>query len=131
MKSKTISLTIITMVLMFTVLATAEEKAIKGRLVELNSSDNSVVVEMEGKKGATEKVYMKFKVAKDARWHICLEPQCVITKGTEGFRVVNEYAQFEAYGLPHKSYDITLTQSGQEVTTLDVEIVPGKHKENK
>lgn len=123
----TISLSMIAIIVMFAISAVAQEKEIKGRLVDMNSTDSSITIEIKGKKDA-EKRYVKYKLAKDVKWHICLEKECVYPKGVEGFRIVNEYAQFEAYGLPRKSYGITLNQTGNEVTSLQVEIVPGKHK---
>lgn len=104
----------------------AEKKEIKGQLVSLNSRDSSMTVEVEAK---GEKKYVDVKIASDANWHICLAERCAETKGVDGFKKVNEYAGFEAYGIPHKSYKVTLSQSGDVVTSVKVEIAPGKHKD--
>lgn len=104
----------------------AGKKEITGHLVSLNSRDNSMTVEVEEKgKG---KMYLDVKIATDAKWHICLAEKCVETKGTDGYKKVNEYAGFEAYGIPHKSYKVSLEQAENEVTSVHVEVAPGKHK---
>lgn len=123
-----LSLAIIAVLAMFAISATAQEMVTKGRLVDTDSGNSSITVELKDKKGA-EKQYVKYKLAKDVKWHICLEKECVYPKGVEGFRIINDYAQFEAYGLPHKSYGVIIEeQEGNEVTSLQVEIVAGKHK---
>lgn len=119
-----VSLIAIAVVIAASVFA-VETKEVVGQLVSLNSQDRSMTVEVETKGAVKE--FINFKIASDARWHICLADRCVITKGVEGFRIVNEYANFEAYGIPHKSYRVTLTQTGDTVSSVDVEIVPGRH----
>src|SRR3990172_5484255 len=124
----TMSLSIIAIIVMFAISAVAQEKEIKGRLVDMNSTDSSITIEIKDKKDA-EKRYVKYKLAKNVKWHICLEKECVYPKGVEGFRIINDYAQFEAYGLPRKSYNVIIEeQKNNEVTSLQVEIVAGKHK---
>ena len=121
-------LAIIAVLAMFAISATAQEMVTKGRLIDMDSSGSTIIVETKAKKG-DEKQYVKYKLAKDVKWHICLEKECVYPKGVEGFRIINDYAQFEAYGLPRKSYNVIIEeQKNNEVTSLQVEIVAGKHK---
>lgn len=40
-----------------------------------------------------------------------------------GFRTVNEYAEYGAYGMPHKTYDVTLNVKDKVATELEVQIV--------
>ena len=98
------------------------EKNMHGRLVDVNSSKGTITVNMKGK-------LMKYKVADDAHWHICLKDSCAEVKGAEGFKIIDQYAQFEEYGLPLKSYAVAFyKEKGKPVSDLQVEIVPGKHK---
>lgn len=105
--------------------AAAQAEKLNGKLVELSSVDNSVTVQMEG--APPEKMFATYKVAEDARWHVCLEDTCVIRKGVEGFKTVNEYAEYGAYGIPHKTYDVTLNVKDKVATELEVQIVPKVH----
>ena len=105
--------------------AAAQAEKLNGKLVELSSVDNSVTVQLEG--ALPEKMFATYKVAGDARWHICLEDTCVIRKGIEGFKTVNEYAEYGAYGIPHKTYDVTLNVKDKVATELEVQIVPKVH----
>lgn len=105
--------------------AAAQAEKLNGKHVELSSVDNSVTVQLEG--APPEKMFATYKVAEDARWHVCLEDTCVIRKGVEGFKTVNEYAEYGAYGIPHKTYDVTLNVKDKVATELEVQIVPKVH----
>lgn len=105
--------------------AAAQAETLGGKLVELSSVDSTVTVQLEG--APPGKLFTTYKVAKDARWHICLEDSCVIRKGAEGFKTVNEYAEYGAYGIPHKTYDMTLKVKDKVATELEVQIVPKVH----
>ena len=105
--------------------AAARADVLKGKLVELSSVDNMIKIQLEG--ASPEKAFATYKVAKDARWHVCLEDTCVVRKGVEGFRTVNEYAEFGAYGIPRRSYDVTLNVTGDVATQLEVQIVAKVH----
>lgn len=103
----------------------AQAETLGGKLVELSSVDSTVTVQLDG--APQEKLFTTYKVANDARWHICLTDTCVIKKGVEGFRTVNEYAEYGAYGIPHKTYDVTLKVKDKVATELEVQIVPKVH----
>lgn len=114
------------LVIFIQVFATAAEaETLKGKLVELSSVENSVTLQLE--QAPPAKNLVSYKVAKDARWHICLQDSCIIKKGVEGFSAVNEYAEYGAYGIPHKSYDVTLNLKDNVATGLEVQIVPKVH----
>lgn len=80
-----------------------------------------------GEGAFAEKRTVTYKVADDARWHICLKEKCIDEKGVAGFRTVNEYAQFGDYGIPHKSYSILLDITGDTATALEVQIITKIH----
>ena len=103
----------------------AQAETLNGKLVELSSVDNSVTVQLEG--APPEMMFATYKVAGDARWHICLQDTCIIRKGVEGFKTVNEYAEYGAYGIPHKTYDVTLNVKDKVATELEVQIVSKVH----
>jgi len=105
--------------------AAALAEVLTGRLIELSSVDSSITVELEG--ASPEKRFATYKVGADARWHICLTDRCINQRGVEGFKTVNEYAGFEAYGIPHQSYGVTLNVKDKEVKELEVQIVPRVH----
>ena len=57
----------------------AQAETLGGKLVELSSVDSTVTVQLEG--APPEKLFTTYKVANDARWHICLKDTCIIKKG--------------------------------------------------
>lgn len=103
----------------------ADAKVVKGSLVELSSVDSWITLEVEAPSGG--KQYVTYKVAKDARWHICLVKNCINKKGVEGFRTVNEYARYAEYGIPHRSYHVTVEAEGDTVNALEVQIIEKVH----
>lgn len=105
---------------------TAYAEVIKGRLVELSSVSKSITIAMEG--GPHDKKIVNYKVDDNAMWHICLKEKCIKRKGIEGYRTVNEYAQFADYGIPHDTYGIKLDVAGDKATELEVQIIPNKHE---
>lgn len=105
--------------------ATAQAETVHGKLIELSSVDSSVTVQLKG--APPEKSFATYKVAGNARWHVCLNDTCVIRKGVEGFKTVNEYAEFGAYGIPHKTYDVTLNVKDSVATEVEVQLVPKVH----
>lgn len=105
--------------------AATQAETLNGKLVELSSVDSTVTIQLEG--APPEKMFATYKVAGDARWHVCLQETCVIRKGAEGFRTVNEYAEYGAYGIPHKTYDVTLNVKDKVATELEVQIVSKVH----
>lgn len=100
--------------------AAAQAETLKGKLVELSSVDDRVTLRLEG---ADTRV-ASAQVSDDARWHICLKESCVIRKGVEGFRTVNEYAQYGAYGISRQAYGVTLKIRNKVATALEVQLVP-------
>lgn len=104
--------------------AAARADVLKGKLVELSSVDNMIKIQPAG---APPEKAAAYKVASDARWHICLQDACLVRKGVEGFRTINEYAEFGAYGIPLKSYDVTLDVAGDVAKALEVQIVTKVH----
>lgn len=118
-----ISVAAIVAMQVFSVAARAD--ALTGKLVDLSSVDSTVTVQLEG--APVEKRFVTYKVAEGARWHICLEDSCVIKKGVDGFKTVNEYAEFGAYGIPRRTYDVTLNVKDKVATELEVQIVPKVH----
>jgi hypothetical protein len=103
----------------------AQAETLNGKLIELSSVDSSVTVQLKGT--SPEMMAATYKVAGDARWHICLKDTCVVRKGVEGFKTVNEYAEFGAYGIPHKTYDVMLNVKDKVATELEVQIVSKLH----
>lgn len=101
----------------------ADVKEIKGQLASLDSQKNSVTVQTEvlGLSGP-EKKDVSFNLLDNAKWTICLSGQCAEKTGVEGFRMVNEYATFEAYGINAKGCSVTLQQSGDAITGVRVNL---------
>lgn len=101
----------------------SEAREIKGQFVSGDSQQSSIVVSVEvlGLAGP-EKKAANFNLANDAKWTVCLNGQCAEKTGVEGFRLVNEYATFEAYGITPKGCNTTLHQSGDVITGIDVNI---------
>lgn len=104
--------------------AAVQADVLKGKLVELSSVDSMIKIQPAG---APPEKAASYKVAGDARWHICLQDACLVRKGVEGFRTVNEYAEFGAYGIPLRSYDVTLDVTGGVAKALEVQIVTKVH----
>lgn len=105
--------------------ATVQAETLKGKLVELSSVENRITLQLEGV--APEKSIVSYHVSGDARWHICLKDSCIVRKGIEGFSTVNEYAEYGAYGIPHRTYDVAVDLKGNVATALEVQIVPKVH----
>lgn len=103
----------------------AEQNA-EGTLVDYNSTDRRVLIETT--KGDASQ-YWRFRVADDARWHICLKDKCLQTTGADGFQKLESYAEYEPYGLPSRGYNVVYDRKGETITRIDVEIAPGRHKE--
>lgn len=122
---RSLSLTTFLLTVFLAASAIAAEKEVMGMLLDINPGNHTITVGITDK---GQEKRMKYKVKSDAKWHICLKDKCEETTGDNGFRVVEEYAQFEAYGLPLKSYKVSFIPTGEEVSSLHVEIVPGKHK---
>lgn len=113
-----------------------KNKEITGQLISFDSRNNSMIVEVadDGRKKQ-----LTYKIAGDANWHLCIAEQCVDTKGDDGFQKLIDYVAIEAYCIPprsykafcvpSKSYKTILTRTGNEVTGLHIEIVPGRHKD--
>lgn len=101
----------------------AEAGEIRGQLVSLDSQQSSITVKAEvlGISGP-EKKDLSFNLQSDAKWTVCLNGQCAEKTGIEGFRLVNEYATFEAYGISPKGCNVTLYQSGSSITGVRVNI---------
>lgn len=102
----------------------AQAESLSGKLVELSSVENRVTLQLEGR---ADKDIVSYQVSGDARWHICLKDSCLIRKGVEGFKAVNEYAEYGAYGIPHKTYDVTVELKDNVATALEVQLVPKVH----
>lgn len=98
-----------------------EAREIKGQFISGNSVQSNVIVNTEvlGLAGP-EKRATSFNLAKDVKWTICLSGQCSKKTGIEGYRMVNEYAAYEAYGLTPKDKNVTLIQSGDVITAVKI-----------
>src|SRR3990172_8409146 len=121
---KTLSLLFLLLAMLFTASTFASEaKEIKGQFVSGDSRQSSVVVSVEvlGLAGP-EKKATSFNLASDVKWTVCLSGQCVEKTGIEGFRLVNEYAVYEAYGLTPKDKNVTLIQSGDVITGVKINL---------
>lgn len=121
---KGISLLLLAVGVLFTVTTYATDlREIRGQLVSLDSQKNSITLKAEvlGLSGP-EKRDINLSLTSDTTWTICLNGQCTEKSGIEGFRLVNEYATFEAYGLSAKGCNVILTQSGNEITSARVNI---------
>lgn len=103
----------------------AYAKIVKGQLVEMSSVDKSITIQEVATFG--DQRYVTYKVSDKAKWHICLKEKCITKIGVEGYRTVNEYAQYGAYGIPHKSYGVVLDVTGELVTGLEVQIITKIH----
>lgn len=111
-------------VILFAASAFANEaKEIRGQFVSGNSQQSNVVVNVEvlGLAGP-EKKATSFNLASDVKWTVCLSGQCAEKTGIEGFRMVNEYAAYEAYGLTPKDKNVTLIQSGDVITGVKINL---------
>lgn len=124
-KLKRLVLSIFTVAIVFALSVDAYAGLKKGMLVELSSVSKSITIEIEG--SFAEKRIVTYKVADDARWHICLKEKCIDKKGVDGFRAVNEFARFGDYGIPHKTYSILLDITGDTATALEVQIITKIH----
>ncbi|OGP65193.1 MAG: hypothetical protein A3K22_00155 [Deltaproteobacteria bacterium RBG_16_42_7] len=121
---KTLSLLFLLLAMLFTASTFASEaKEIKGQFVSGDSRQSSVVVSVEvlGLAGP-EKKATSFNLASDVKWTVCLSGQCAEKTGIEGFRLVNEYAVYEAYGLTPKDKNVTLIQSGDVITGVKINL---------
>jgi len=121
---KTLSLLFLLLAMLFTASTFASEaKEIKGQFVSGDSQQSSVVVSVEvlGLAGP-EKKATSFNLASDVKWTVCLSGQCAEKTGIEGFRLVNEYAVYEAYGLTPKDKNVTLIQSGDVITGVKINL---------
>lgn len=111
-------------VMLFAASAFANEaKEIRGQFISGNSQQNNVVVSVEvlGLAGP-EKKATSFNLAGDVKWTVCLSGQCAEKTGIEGYRLVNEYAAYEAYGLTPKGKNVTLIQSGDVITAVKISL---------
>ena len=121
---KTLSLLFLLVAMLFTASTFASEaKEIKGQFVSGDSRQSSVVVSVEvlGLAGP-EKKATSFNLASDVKWTVCLSGQCAEKTGIEGFRLVNEYAVYEAYGFTPKDKNVTLIQSGDVITGVKINL---------
>lgn len=100
-----------------------EAGEIRGQLVSLDSQQNSVTVKTEvlGLSGPETKD-VNFSVSRDVKWTVCLSGQCAEKAGIEGYRLVNEYASFEAYGITPKGSSVTLQKSGDAITSIRINL---------
>lgn len=103
----------------------AAADTLSGQLVDLSSVESRVTLQLDAPQAA--KNIVSYQVAKDARWHICLQDSCIIRQGVDGFRAVNEYAEYGAYGIPHATYAVTLNLKENVATGLEVQLVPKVH----
>lgn len=100
-----------------------EAGEIRGQLVSLDSRQNSITVKTEvlGLSGPEMKD-VNFSVSSNVKWTVCLSGQCAEKTGLEGFRLVNEYASFEAYGITPKGSSVTLQKSGDAISGIRVNL---------
>ena len=103
----------------------AQAETVRGKLVDLSSVENSLTIDTGA--APDKKKLTTYKVAQDAHWRVCIKDACEDKKGVDGFKAVNEYAEFGAYGIPRKTYDVTLKLKDKMATELEVQIVPKAH----